>query len=552
MKKHIKNSLILVSLLGVVAPISIISARCEDNKNEEKSPHKNPEVNPNPNPAPNPTPQPNPQPTPNPNPAPKPNLDKKWKEEKFELNGISVDKFGGLISLYNLKSNLSVTDAISLLKESKKDTKEKVEISNIKIEAYDEKVGELEVSLSIKIDNNIFNNKSVKLSGFKKIEIFTRENIILTFNKEKLFETNKKIEELKDNELLDYITIEGISSTSHQKLNLVSLTKTSPKNYFFAKEGQPRLSSDKKSIIFTFVSKYAAKEKGTEEKDIEERLEVFNKPISGNTIISEKEALDFIIEKHIVVKKDILKNMFPSSFLHFYRKSHKIVDNFVQIDNTKNDYFKNKDGEHIEFDNQRITVNDLAGSLEISFNLKMKNNGKEYHSKTRIFSFTGFKKLDSKYLENFDINLNTTDTQGKNFIKRIQNEYNKSQSISLQEVVKYLNINNMPNKNLLRMINEDNENAQLQSQTHSIIKLYGNTSPIEDVIKNETQLDLFKGKNEFFEISNLDVEFKNIEIKPNGGTKVFIQLYYNLNFILSSHNQNISIPKVTTISFNKN
>lgn len=571
MKRVKKNILFLISSMAIISPFTILSAKCENRNDEAKNTNENENNSNNINdtnqdsnndkneiiPTPSPTPIPNPIPDhsnndkdnqdskPNPQPQPKPNS--KWSEEAKKVFGLSFDKYSELANFYNLTDKLTVAKAISKITNKEENG---IKISNIKINAFDESKGTLLISIDLEENGSKLPNKEINISGFEKIELFNQEFITVSLNKEKLISENKKINDINENELENYLTINGLDK-SNKSLNISKLIKEYPENYFFTENGKIQFSSKKReNVNFELNIRYRKKEleKNTHETIIK-KVQVIRKKINDNNITT-AEILNYIINKHVKIRDNKIDfNKFPSSFLHNFRTTKKIVDLF--IDNEKEDYFNNINGTRIEFANQSLEINDLEGSIKIKFSLKIEENGKEIYSVPKEFSIAGFKKITKEYLAKyFQLFFDITTEKGKKFIKDIKNEYEKRKMLDLKFIMRKLNLNNNQ-RTFLKLVNNWIQDSELKVHPHSIIKLEANSKNINDAIINGTQINFFNRKDdESFEIEDLSIQFKSMSFDKVRKNQIWLE--YDLEITLnpeSNHQQTIVIPQEVSFIF---
>ncbi|WP_369991658.1 hypothetical protein AB8O52_01135 [Mycoplasmopsis arginini] len=467
-----------------------------------------------------------------------------WTEKHSVVNGITTDKYGNLVHLYELDSQMDVRKAIEKLMSEKQ--KDNISVSNLTIESYDESTGTISIKFDYKIGEQTFTNKHSSLSGFKKVEITNKDLLTISLNKNKLIEEKKDIDQLNNANLMDYLTINFLNSNG-ESVDLIKLTKENPGLYSF--EYGVRFSDEqtKENVNFVLNINYKKKELNQKEQQVTAKVDVIRKQIKDREI-TKKEILDYIIDNKLTKKEVDNSTKFASALLYLFRNTRKIVDNYV--DNFEENYFSAS--EKIELANQNLTIDDYAGTAEISFNLKYNDNGREINSKGKTININGFKKLTNTYLDNFVLTFDSLSNPTKTFIKKIKEEYLKKPSQDFQLNSNWIQSNwSLENSFVfLRMVQNQNDNFErLEYRNNSILKLNANGKGIEECIVNDTRIDMFNN-GDYFEISNLNAIFESITIESVNGNRVNFVLNTKLEIAINSRqNQTITIPKTVSWFF---
>ncbi|MDP4042926.1 hypothetical protein [Mycoplasmopsis arginini] len=468
-----------------------------------------------------------------------------WTEKSSVVNGITADKYGNLVHLYELDSQMDVRKAIEKLMAKKQ--KDNISVSNLTIESYDESTGTISIKFNYQIGEQTFTNKQATLSGFKKIEITNKDLLTISLNKNKLIEEKKDINQLNNANLMDYLTINFLNSNG-ESVDLIKLTKENPELYSF--EYRVRFSDEqtKENVNFVLNINYKKKELNQKEQQVTAKVDVIRKQIKDREI-TKKEILDYIIDNKLTKKEVDNSSKFASSLLYLFRNTRKIVDNYVG--NFEENYFSAS--EKIELANQNLTIDDYAGNAKISFNLKYNDNGKEINSKGKTISVNGFKKLTNEYLNNFDLIFHKTwENSSKSFINKVRQEYlkNPSQNFTLDSNWIKNNWSIGDSFVFLRMTqNQYNNTETLEYRKNPILQLNANGKSIEDCIREGSKIDIFNNGDDF-EINNLNVTFESISIGNVNENRVEFSINTNLEVsIHSSQQQVIKIPKTVSWFF---
>ncbi|VEU81608.1 hypothetical protein V2E25_01225 [Mycoplasmopsis arginini] len=467
-----------------------------------------------------------------------------WTEKSSVVNGITADKYGNLVHLYELDSQMDVRKAIEKLMAEKQ--KDNISVSNLTIESYDESTGTISIKFDYQIGKQTFTNKQATLSGFKKIEIFNPNLLTVSLNKNKLIEEKKDINQLNNTNLMDYLTINFLNSNG-ESVDLIELTKENPGLYSFKYDVIFSNEETKESVNFVLNINYKKKELNQKEQQVTAKVDVLRKQIKDREI-TKKEILDYIIDNKLTKKEVDNSGKFASSLLYLFRNTGKIVDNYV--DNFEDNYFSAS--EKIELANQNLTIDDYAGNAKISFNLKYNDNGEEINSKGKTISVNGFKKLTNTYLDNFVLTFDSLSNSTKAFIKKIKEEYlkNPSQNFTLDSNWIKNNWSIGDSFVFLRMTEKQYNNTEiLEYRKNSILQLNANGKSIEDCIKDGSKIDIFN-KDDYFEINNLNAIFESITIESVNGNRVNFVLNTKLEIAIhSSQQQVIKIPKTVSWFF---
>ncbi|WP_330463589.1 hypothetical protein [Metamycoplasma gateae] len=477
--------------------------------------------------------------------------DNEFNEQGSTVNGLEIDNYSSIINLFNLNKEQYIEEAKKLLVETKQN--DNVEISNLSVDAYDESEGTLSVTFDYKNKNN---NKETKgqtatISNFKKIEVFKENLISISANKEKLIEDKKKIETLENTDLSNYLNITVLSSNG-EKNNILDLIKNKSEKYKLSREISFSNSTTKENVNFEITVNYLKKITNQEVETITKKIDVLRKTIAEKNV-SNQDILNYIIDNKINKKdNNDLSKKFPSSYLYNFRNTKKIAHNF--LNNSEENYF-GSNNKIIQFSNETLTVDDIAGTVNISFNLEIEEGGSKTLSKSRTFTFNGFKQFDNKYGENFQILLNSTSETGKKFIQKVKEEYKKNNSNELELGLDWLKTNSIiTDSNVLLRLVEDSSTKQpkLENKTNTLFTLNAGGRNIQETIVHETKIQIFDGKEEF-ELNNLVAKFKNLKISEINNNRVWFEVYYDLEISLnSSSNQEIIIPQKFTWFFDIN
>ncbi|WP_185938988.1 hypothetical protein [Mycoplasmopsis arginini] len=467
-----------------------------------------------------------------------------WTGKPSVVNGITADKYGNLVHLYELDSQMDVRKAIEKLVDIKQ--KDNVTVRNLTTEAFDESTGTISIKFDYQIGEQTFTNKQATLSGFKKIEIFNPNLLTVSLNKNKLIEEKKDIKDLTNKNLIDYLEINFLNSNG-ESVDLIKLTRDNPGLYSFKYGVQFSDEETKENVNFVLNINYKKKELNQEEQQVTAKVDVLRKQIKDREI-TKKEILDYIIENKLTNKEVNNADKFASSLLYLFRTTNKIAHNY--IDNKEEDYFG--PSEKIELSNQHLTIDDYTGTAEISFNLKYNDNGREINSKGKTININGFKKLTNTYLDNFVLTFDSLSNPTKTFIKKIKEEYLKKPSQNFTLDSNWIK-NNWSLENsfvFLRMVQNQNNNFErLEYRNNSILKLNANGKGIEECIVNDTRIDMFNN-GDYFEISNLNAIFESITIESVNGNRVNFVLNTKLEIAINSgQNQTITIPKTVSWFF---
>ncbi|BAP39336.1 hypothetical protein [Metamycoplasma canadense] len=462
---------------------------------------------------------------------------------EIELNGLKIIGFKNIVSSLKLNKNMTVTEAINKLKEheNKKDFK----IYNLKFDEYDETKGTISISFSYEIENNKFDNNKTSISGFKKVEIFNKDLISISLNKEKLIKEKKNIKDLNNQNLNEYLIITTINS-SGEEINISKLIENQSFNYKY--EYKPKFSNEQKkeNVNLTIIISYKKKDLNKAEEEVIQKIELLRKSIKNNNI-KEKEILDYIIDNSITTIAHNLSNKFPSAFLKPFNDSKKIAYFFIKNDNEN--YFGT--GEKIiQFSDESLKVDDFEGKLKFSFNLKYQNEGKTFISKSKEIEINNLKKITSDYLSNFQLIFNSTSEKFKTITNKMKDDYLKNQNLDSKKYIALLT-NTTNNEHIFLRNNKDIQNNELEIRELPNLKLNALGKPIKEVIKDGVIINFSGNEDDNFEINYLFANFKNVEIDRIEENRVYFKLNYDLVISINSdNNSEIVIPQSTSWFFN--
>ncbi|MCV3733665.1 hypothetical protein OF363_01280 [Mycoplasma enhydrae] len=454
-----------------------------------------------------------------------------WKDTPAEVNGLNFDKYSALGSFYNINNKMTVSEALEILKNNK--TSGNIKVYNVVFEQYDESNGNLKLKFDLEIEGNKINTGLVSISGFKKIEALDITLINVEIDRDKLIKEKKQISDIENNNLSEYLKLITKDETN-QNVNILDLTKKYPNNYVVIK-AITFTNNKKEKVNFEIETRYKKKTSAAQaEEVVVKKIDGIAKEILKSKI-EVQEILNYIIDNEIE-EKDIenKQDKYASSYLYRNRILDQIASDFVV--NKKQDYWDNG-SRAIEFVTQEnwFKIDDNLGKIELTFNLKVTIDGKTHLSKYRTFEFLGFKKLDEKIVDEFQLTFNQNANNAKNFFEKIKAEYKKNpgQGFTLDKNWVGTNLMFGYEKQFLRTVGVHPHN-KLEYQKSSILTLNLGGETVENAIQNNTQLKGPGARSEF-EIVNLYAYFKNITIESIESNRVYFKLNYDLRININSH-----------------
>ncbi|QJG66621.1 variable surface lipoprotein [Mycoplasma phocoeninasale] len=572
--KKLTKIMISIGSIASVLTVPLVAAACNNTDKQPKPDPKpdDPKPDPNPSPAPTPEPMPDPNPkpepspmpdpTPNPEPAPKPNpepsptpdpnpdMDDKKDSEVIMLD---KDQKAEVVNIFELDKNLLVSENLNklVLKQA----------NNIKIEkVYADAYNDLEGSLSISVQG-LYNEKNFSFNNYlisdfhnhKKLESFKFFKISL--NKNTLIENNKNINDLyslRGQEVLNYLNImsNGVYLNDLFSNKIIDLDFIS-------------LNRRNNNATFAFNYSYKIKE-NSEEQKTKKILISGTRVILPSDSVTNKDILNYLLDRKIVIKNNYDKTFFASVFEGRSNSAkNSIVSTFFDFDATENlKYFQKKGGLSIEIDN--VKSNDIEGSLLISYYVTYDLNDVKDRSNTKNIKVNNFPTARDDLDIKKDFNIEITDITNKEFknnLKNLYNQYNNNdidgvKIVSPEDLKKYFGFSN--DWNVITEIDNKDRDRFTLDDTNSFWefrykgrKIQGNLNfdngIIKDPVSNKDKIIFSLLQIKPKEVSNIRINKDNTTITVDFvyDIKYFV---YNANNVNSKATEEIVVTQKKTIT----
>ncbi|UUD35485.1 hypothetical protein NPA07_01255 [Mycoplasmopsis caviae] len=474
---------------------------------------------------------PNPTPIPNPNPNPIVPSVTDWKEVQETIDGITYSKFSKLGTILGLSSTKTVRENIELLKDT---TKDNDIISSISAVAYNEYEGKITVSVKITSRGNELGTHEIEMSGFKSFDLPKEQKATsVKVDLKKLIKEKKKLEQISDNDLENYIQKFEVLGTKSATLDIQKLI-VEYKDYFNSKS-YSLVGNNKDELNFSGEFQYKKLAKGLSVETVKVKIEFLKAKIDNSTY-TKQDILDYIISTARVEENNsAITDAFASSYLEKFRSLKSIALTLIKHDDE--DYF-NDQNLKIQTENENIETDDNDGTMKINYQLSVEDasNQKVVSKEYKEITVKGFKKIDDKYLSKKIAIVVSVDTTGSKKLKdEVRSAYNSGKFELDENWIK----NKIGNSSHIFVRRENSGvNEILKYIKHTYFNLLGNGTDFTNSIINKAINfdDRNKTQNQF-EVETIAVNFKKIEIPQNvSGNRVSFKISYEV--IVSSTDKN--------------